>query len=319
MPGRLEPRGDAARQPRETASAGDRCVCLNSFRSAQVEQIDHPLDGGPAERRVALGAVHQPDEGGLVADDEGRYAPDLVLLDGLGVLGLDDAEGLARWPARRTRRRRRRRWRPARHAGGPRSRSDSPSSWRMANSARWTAGNRSGNQSRTSAPDLEGEQPAVALGLVPDVGLAVLDVDLAEGEGDEAHVPVGSVGQAGEHVLVGVAGERAAVVPGDGEAQHGPYNPATTPAIPASRHLTVSRQGRPGSEAISPMAAADGRADDDVRGVVHPHVAPAQAARRRPARARAGRGGVGACRAARRRRPRRWRGRSGSCWCSGCG
>ena len=66
---------------------------------------------------------------------------------------------------------------------------------------------------------LERQQAAVALGLVPHVDLALADVDLAERERREPHVPVGATGEAGEQVLVRVAGEGTAVVPRDGEAE----------------------------------------------------------------------------------------------------
>ena len=64
---------------------------------------------------------------------------------------------------------------------------------------------------------LEGEQARVVLPAAPDVGLALGHVDLAERERHEGHVPRGSGPQPREHVLMGVAGERAAVVPGHGE------------------------------------------------------------------------------------------------------
>jgi hypothetical protein len=62
---------------------------------------------------------------------------------------------------------------------------------------------------------LQRDDPAVLVGLFPDARLAVFDVDLAQRERQVAHLPVGAGGEAGEHVLVCVAGEWAAVVPGD--------------------------------------------------------------------------------------------------------
>ena len=68
---------------------------------------------------------------------------------------------------------------------------------------------------------LQCEQTRVLRRLVPDVGLALGDVGLSEREGHEPHVPVGAGPQRGHHVLVGVAGERAAVVERDGEGPGG--------------------------------------------------------------------------------------------------
>src|SRR5690606_19230741 len=68
---------------------------------------------------------------------------------------------------------------------------------------------------------LESEEAGVVTPAAPDVGLALGDVDLAEREGHEGDVPGGAGAQAGDHVLVGVAGEGAAVVPGDGEGAGG--------------------------------------------------------------------------------------------------
>ena len=62
-----------------------------------------------------------------------------------------------------------------------------------------------------------GEERGIALGLLPHRLPALLDMGLLEGEGEEPDVPVGTPTQSGHEVLVGVAGERAAVVPGDGE------------------------------------------------------------------------------------------------------
>ncbi len=62
---------------------------------------------------------------------------------------------------------------------------------------------------------LQREDSGVLLGFLPNAGLAFLDMDLAERERDVTHLPVGAGGEAGEHMLVSVTGERAAVVPGD--------------------------------------------------------------------------------------------------------
>ncbi len=64
---------------------------------------------------------------------------------------------------------------------------------------------------------LQGEEPGVVLPATPDVGVALGHVHLTEGEGDERDVPGCPGPEALHHVLVGVAGEGAAIVPGDGE------------------------------------------------------------------------------------------------------
>ena len=61
------------------------------------------------------------------------------------------------------------------------------------------------------------EERRIALGLLPHRLSAFLDVGLLEREGEEPDVPVGTPCQSGHEVLVGVTGERAAVVPGDGK------------------------------------------------------------------------------------------------------
>ena len=56
---------------------------------------------------------------------------------------------------------------------------------------------------------------------------------LPEGEGDEGDVPIGAVEKPFDHVVVQVAGEGTAIVPGDGEAQgHVGCNPTGLLEIP---------------------------------------------------------------------------------------
>ena len=139
---------------------------------------------------------------------------------------------------------------PARPAGAR------PSSWRSANRARWTARKRVGRRVAHDDADLQGEQAGVVVRVVPDVGLALLDVDLAEREGHERDVPVGAGGQAVEHVLVGVAGEGAAVVPGDGEGRvMVRFNRPSSAAIPTARPWPVR------TAAVRASAATRRRAD----------------------------------------------------------
>jgi hypothetical protein len=66
-------------------------------------------------------------------------------------------------------------------------------------------------------PGQVGGQARVAVRLVPHRRAALLDVALLEREDDEANVPVGAGLQAGKEVFVRVPGERAAIVPVDGE------------------------------------------------------------------------------------------------------
>src|SRR5437868_8589232 len=63
---------------------------------------------------------------------------------------------------------------------------------------------------------LHGEQARRLGGVVPDVGIALLDVGLVEGERHPCHVPGGACFEGGEDVLAGVSGEGTAVVPGHG-------------------------------------------------------------------------------------------------------
>ena len=61
-------------------------------------------------------------------------------------------------------------------------------------------------------------QQVLRLGrIVPDRNAALGYVGLAQREGQERHVPVGTARQGGRQVLMGIAGEGTAIVPGDGE------------------------------------------------------------------------------------------------------
>src|SRR5207237_2300310 len=61
---------------------------------------------------------------------------------------------------------------------------------------------------------------------VPDVALTLLHVGLAQGEGRELHLPGRSCLQPLHQVLVGIAGKRAAIVPGHRETgSHAPCEP----------------------------------------------------------------------------------------------
>ena len=75
-------------------------------------------------------------------------------------------------------------------------------------------------------------------GVVPRRDAAFGHVRLGQGEGQERDVPVGPIGQPGQDVLVGVAGEGTAIVPRDGEWLHTIFNTESlrshSPAGPAS-------------------------------------------------------------------------------------
>ena len=123
---------------------------------------------------------------------------------------------------------------------------------------------------------LQGEQAGVVLPAAPDVGLALGHVDLAERERHEGHVPRRAGSQAGDDVLVGVAGERAAVVPGDGEGAAGRSCPVQRPGSRAGiprRLATACGQTR---RASRPRPTPSAAPTSDVGRVVDLHVDPAR-------------------------------------------
>ncbi len=68
--------------------------------------------------------------------------------------------------------------------------------------------------------DQAGGERQQVLGLVrvvPDGRTTLGHVGLAQREGQEGHLPIGTSGQGGSEMLMGVAGKRAAVIPGDCE------------------------------------------------------------------------------------------------------
>ena len=62
-----------------------------------------------------------------------------------------------------------------------------------------------------------GHQAGVTVRLFPDRRPSLFNVRLLEREDQESHVPLGAVLQAGHQMFVGVASERATVVPRDAE------------------------------------------------------------------------------------------------------
>src|SRR6516164_11017903 len=62
-----------------------------------------------------------------------------------------------------------------------------------------------------------GQETRELLRAIPDRRLTLRDVDLVEGEAHEPDVPVGSALESGHDLFVGYPGERAAIIPVDGE------------------------------------------------------------------------------------------------------
>ena len=72
--------------------------------------------------------------------------------------------------------------------------------------------------------------------VLPGRGAAFFDMGLVEKEGHEGDVPVGPGGKPVEKVLVGIPGERAPVIPGDGKSgslKPCPFNPSQGDSIPS--------------------------------------------------------------------------------------
>ena len=137
-----------------------------------------------------------------------------------------------------------------------RSRRSRPWSWRAANRARCTSRNTSGAVSRTWTPDHQGDQAAVVVGRSQIGGSPSATWTWPSEKGTKVTSHAGPGGQPVEHVLVGVAGEGAAVVPGDGEGGHVRFNRrarhrSSAPARPASarRRRQTRRATRPDGEA----------------------------------------------------------------------
>ena len=91
--------------------------------------------------------------------------------------------------------------------------------------------------------DARGECDEVArlVRVVPDRDATLGDVHLAERERQERHVPVGigTVGQRGDEMLMGVAGEGTPVVPVHGECAHSTCNTTPSAVIPCPRTLRL--------------------------------------------------------------------------------
>src|SRR5205085_10646135 len=98
---------------------------------------------------------------------------------------------------------------------------------------------------------------------LPDRRLTLLDMDLVERERPEPHVPVAALPETLDQGLVGVAGERAAVIPGKGElTSHGASRRTTTCTTTGhnlSRSTPHSRR-EPSAAPAGPAGRSGGRA-----------------------------------------------------------
>ena len=133
--------------------------------------------------------------------------------------------------------------------------------------------------------DAGGERQEVAglLGVVPDGRATLGHVRLAQREGQEGHVPVGTLGQGQGKMLMGVAGEGAAVVPGHGERLHSSFNTTSAGlhslAASSSAATPTPAAGRDDIDDRAQTQAqhrADDCAADDIGGVVGPQMDPAR-------------------------------------------
>src|SRR5581483_8391453 len=198
-------------------SAGDRrpLELVEPGAADELESLGEVLDVAP---------LHDPDEDRLVALDDRRHAEDREAVDGLAVLGHQGLE---------------------RPAGGdllgdgvgvePDALGRSPEHGFLGDLLSLVVAGPEGGEveveellgegvARRDAPQQRPDAGGALLVEPPLPGrrVALLDVGLVEGEGPEPHVPVAALPQAVDHGLVGVAGERAAVIPGEGElTSHG--------------------------------------------------------------------------------------------------
>ena len=238
------------------------------------DQVDDALDRCGWRRSASpCGPVHDPDEHGLVVGDERGDAEGAMVGDAALVLLAERLErGAGRTSANTA------------SASTPCSRRISRStcssrmsrlsSWRAAKSARCTRRKASGQRSRTAMPTCMASSDDAFSGSSHTSGSPSSTWTWFSENGHEGDVPVGARLEAGDHVLVGVAGEGAAVVPGDGELDRLMTALQPLPAVQDSGAASDVGRRRQGHEltADATEGDADGRADDDVGRVVDLHV-----------------------------------------------
>ena len=225
-----------------------------------------------ADVGVGPGSGHDAHEGGPAVDDEGRNTEDLMVRDGVLVRLAERVAWSALGHDSRTPRRRRRRRRRGRRRTTDSSRRSSPWSWRAVKSPMWTAGNCSGNWSRTTRPASTAMRSGALAGssqtAVPPSSTWVWESE----KGAKSTSQVRSSRQRHHQMLVGVAGEGAAVVIGDAEARLDSRRrqPRLGPAH-SNRRITCPPDGsrrRPSR----PEGHAQDRPRHHVRAVVQPDV-----------------------------------------------
>ena len=234
-----------------------------------VEELEHALNRPAGQGGVALRPAHQAHEHGAIVHHEGRHAEHLPLGHRLLV---GAPHFLDAWSARPASATTLSPGTPARveHAGHDLGHPE-------VEPLVVTRGEEGDVRVEESVGvlvadhDAGGERQEVLRlgGVVPHGRSALGDVDLAQREGQERHVPVGTVGQGHGEMLMGVAGEGAAVVPGDGEGLHSSCNTTLGPR-PFPRHpradacrlrrprlpgVTTSTMGRRPSPRTEPMTA----------------------------------------------------------------
>ena len=224
--------------------------------------------------------MHEADERRLVADDERGDAPDVVRLATLARARRAPSRARRRTRSRRTPRRRRRRASVRSWRSTASSRMSRPSSWRSGEQGAVHGEELVGTRVADDDAGLQGEQPAVVVGSSHTSAAGPPRRGPGRARTGTNVRPSRRRPQPGEHVLVGVAGEGAAVVPGDGEGGHDEVQPPCDVSHSvgvASRRVRTSASGAAAATAAWPAAETDAerRSGDDVGRVVDPHVDPA--------------------------------------------
>ena len=221
-----------------------------------LHQVEHPFDAVTTPASVALRTVHEAHEHGPVADHERGHAEDPEFRDGPLVLVAYDLGRPAGVHLAENR--------LGVHTGTGQGIGHDGTVTQVAPLV--VAGGEEGEMHGTEllgqavASDHAGRQGhEVRLGgrVLPRRGATFRHVSLIEEEGNKGHFPGSSGVEASEHVLVAVAGEGAAVVPGHGELTvcHAPSNAPVRRDIPPRSSTSVVDRG-PGQ--VSGRDAAQG-------------------------------------------------------------